>query len=293
MIFRVSCHVFCKRICKRWPGRVPGQAHRGGCPGGPGLRPGRGGELPEVGSAGRRGAGRPAWRALTSDGALRRGMPGDACSGDRRQRQGACALQLARQADVAGPCGRLGPETPAGGRREQAPPRRGVLPGDGGQDGRLESARERPGAAATGLSASASASGAGPAAVTEGECPPDTVAMRRAPADYAHPYRVPSSRLVGYRSASSVAGADSRRCRYLPAGWGTSAGRRARRCCSGHRQPRHAVTAAAARRTVASAHRAPMICRPTGRPERPGPMGTETAGRPARLAGRASAHHAS
>jgi hypothetical protein len=156
-----------------------------GCPGGPGLRPGRGGELPEVGSAGRRGAGRPAWRALTSDGALRRGMPGDACSGDRRQRQGACALQLARQADVAGPCGRLGPETPAGGRREQAPPRRGVLPGDGGQDGRLESARERPGAAATGLSASASASGAGPAAVTEGECPPDTVAMRRAQiADY-------------------------------------------------------------------------------------------------------------
>jgi hypothetical protein len=157
---------------------APGQAHRGGCPGGPGLRPGRGGELPEVGSAGRRGAGRAAWRALTSDGALRRGVPGDACSGDRRRRQGACALQLARQADVAGPCGRLGPEAPAGGRREQAPPRRGVLPGDGGQDGRLESARERPGAAATGLSASAS--GAGPVAVTEGECPPDTVAMRRA-----------------------------------------------------------------------------------------------------------------
>jgi hypothetical protein len=64
-------------------------------------------------------------------------------------------------------------------------------------------------------------------------------------------------------------------------------------CDVSRRQPRQAVTAAAARSMVASAHRAPMICRPTGRPERPGPMGTETAGRPARLAGWASTHQAS
>src|SRR5664279_3593728 len=50
---------------------------------------------------------------------------------------------------------------------------------------------------------------------------------------------------------------------------------------------------AAVRRTVASRHLALRICRPTGRPSRPSPIGTLAAGRPARLAGSASAHHAS
>ena len=73
-----------------------------------------------------------------------------------------------------------------------------------------------------------------------------------------------------------------RGCGCLPAGgrdFGRSAGKTGCRAV----QPRHlrplpssagrAVTAAAARSMVASAHRALMICRPTGRPERPGADG--------------------
>ena len=82
------------------------------------------------------------------------GTGGPACRGTRVAGTGACAGARAR----FGWPGRLMSLGLAAGpaqrhlsldRREQAPPRRGVLPGAGGQDGRLESAHERPDAPAS------------------------------------------------------------------------------------------------------------------------------------------------
>jgi hypothetical protein len=169
-----------------------------------------GGELPEIGSAGRRGAGRAAWACADRGwSAAARPAPARAArhAGGRAGRgqvpaPGACALRLARQADVAGPCGRSGPEAP--------------VPGPPGAGRRLAVAYCLVMAARTAgwnlrmnvqmlqRACHGAGAGAGAAAVTEGEYPPDTVAMRRAQiADYERDGRRASSRWASRRLPSS------------------------------------------------------------------------------------------